>query len=80
MSYPYGNYTPVTLALLRDAGCVGGLTNRVDLASDLSRSLELPRLDIIDLPYVGEAPPCEWRRQVASRTLLQPAAGGAGSR
>jgi peptidoglycan/xylan/chitin deacetylase (PgdA/CDA1 family) len=50
MSYPYGSYDSTTLGLLRECGCTLGLTTRVGVADDLSRPLELPRLDANDLP------------------------------
>ena len=53
MCYPYGSYDATTLALLRHAGCSIGLTLRVGHVNDLSRPLELPRLNTNDLPPRG---------------------------
>ena len=50
MCYPFGGYNAVTLELLGAARCALGLTTRVGVATDLSRPLELPRLDTNDLP------------------------------
>jgi peptidoglycan/xylan/chitin deacetylase (PgdA/CDA1 family) len=65
MCYPYGDYNADTLELLRAGGCVLGLTTRVELARDLSRPMELPRLDTNDLPCSAAAPPCPWTLCVA---------------
>lgn len=60
MCYPYGDYTEVTLEILRDRGAALGLTNKCALVSDLTNPLELDRLDTIDLPYDGQVTPCRW--------------------
>ena len=60
MCYPYGSYNAVTLELLSAAGCRLGLTTRVALNDDLSRSLELARLDTNDLPFRGDAELSAW--------------------
>ena len=75
MSYPYGSYTPVTLRLLRKAGCVVGLTNQPGVVPDFSRPLEMPRLDTIDLPYAGDAQPCAWTRNATRAVAPSPSAG-----
>jgi peptidoglycan/xylan/chitin deacetylase (PgdA/CDA1 family) len=60
MSYPFGSYDETTLALLPATGCALGLTSKVGLVEDLSRPLELARLDTNDLPVAGDAPVCDW--------------------
>jgi len=40
--------------------CAPSLTTRVDVASDLARPLELPRLDTNDLPTSESARPTTW--------------------
>jgi peptidoglycan/xylan/chitin deacetylase (PgdA/CDA1 family) len=64
MCYPFGSYDATTLALLRDRGCALGLTTRVDVARDLGRPLELPRLDTNDLPTSAAATPARWTAAV----------------
>lgn len=64
MSYPFGSYNDVTLALLRRAGCALGLTTQAGIAVDLSSPLELPRLDTNDLPTRGDDVPNHWTVQV----------------
>lgn len=51
MCYPHGEYNGETLKILRDEGCLAGLTIKVGVA-DLQHHphLELPRLDTNDLP------------------------------
>jgi peptidoglycan/xylan/chitin deacetylase (PgdA/CDA1 family) len=63
MCYPYGSYNETTLKLLRQAGCALGLTTKVGVNADLSRPLELQRLDTNDLPFTGDAQTCEWTRK-----------------
>jgi len=67
MCYPYGSYNETTLKLLRQAGCALGLTTKVGVNTDLSRPLELQRLDTNDLPFAANAPPCEWTRKADAR-------------
>jgi peptidoglycan/xylan/chitin deacetylase (PgdA/CDA1 family) len=62
MCYPYGSYNAVTLELLTASGCRLGLTTRVALNEDLSRPLELSRLDTNDLPYRDDAELSVWTR------------------
>jgi peptidoglycan/xylan/chitin deacetylase (PgdA/CDA1 family) len=50
MCYPYGSYDATMLTLLRGSDCAIGLTTTVAVAQNLSRPLELPRLDTNDLP------------------------------
>jgi peptidoglycan/xylan/chitin deacetylase (PgdA/CDA1 family) len=51
MCYPYGAFNDTLLALLRDRGCVIGLTTRVGVAQlGIDDPLALPRLDTNDLP------------------------------
>ena len=64
MCYPFGGYDATTLELLRERGCALGLTTRVDLAHDLGRPLELPRLDTNDLPMWAAATPVAWTTTV----------------
>lgn len=73
MCYPFGSYNATTLDLLRQNACAIGLTTHVGLNSDLSRPLELRRLDANDLPCDADAEPCDWTRQV-----YQADGGGAG--
>jgi len=68
MCYPYGAYNDRILKLLEQCGCVLGLTTRVGLA-DLSRPLELARLDTNDLPCSADADVCDWTQ----RCIVQPA-------
>lgn len=63
MCYPYGSYNSATLQLLAQASCAIGLTTRVELVPDLSRPLELSRLDTNDLPVAADAALCSWTRQ-----------------
>ena len=64
MCYPFGSYDATTLGLLGQLGCALGLTSRVDVAHDLTRPLELPRLDTNDLPTSAAAPPDAWTVKV----------------
>jgi peptidoglycan/xylan/chitin deacetylase (PgdA/CDA1 family) len=64
MCYPFGSYDATTLDLLQQRGCALGLTTRVDLAGDLGRPLELPRLDTNDLPTSASARPTTWTVKV----------------
>jgi peptidoglycan/xylan/chitin deacetylase (PgdA/CDA1 family) len=66
MCYPFGAYNADTLSLLSGAGCVLGLTTRVDFARSLQVPLELPRLDTNDLPLWGDAPANDWTRRAVS--------------
>ncbi len=52
MCYPCGGYNSTTIALLRQSGCVLGLTTRVSLVTSLDTPYELPRLDTNDLPFL----------------------------
>ena len=59
--YPFGGYTPDTVALLDDRGCGAAFTTRVALARPVANQmLELPRLDTNDLPRRGDAAPSNW--------------------
>ena len=59
--YPYGGYTPDTLALLADRGCGAAFTTRVALAQPgANQMLELPRLDTNDLPRHCDAALSAW--------------------
>jgi peptidoglycan/xylan/chitin deacetylase (PgdA/CDA1 family) len=64
MSYPYGTYDRTTLELLEKTGCMLGLTTSVGLVADLSRPLELNRLNTNDLPFKGDENPCEWTKKI----------------
>jgi peptidoglycan/xylan/chitin deacetylase (PgdA/CDA1 family) len=68
MCYPFGSYDATTLELLRERGCALGLTTRVDVAHDLARPLELPRLDTNDLPTSVAAHPVAWTARVLEGT------------
>lgn len=63
MCYPYGGYNASLLQIVRDRGCVLGLTTEVAIA-DLARCdpLTLPRLDTNDLPKCGDISPNDWTR------------------
>ncbi|MBX3394213.1 MAG: polysaccharide deacetylase family protein [Phycisphaerae bacterium] len=56
MCYPYGSYNATTLSLLKERGCAVGFTTRVGTNADLSRPLELARLDTNDLPACRVSP------------------------
>lgn len=59
--YPFGGYTPDTVALLVDRGCGLAFTTRVALANpEANQILELPRLDTNDLPRLGDAATSPW--------------------
>lgn len=60
MCYPYGSYNAITLEILRAHGAALGLTTAVDLVRDLSRPLELARLDTNDLPSERGATVSQW--------------------
>ncbi|PYN85648.1 MAG: polysaccharide deacetylase [Candidatus Rokuibacteriota bacterium] len=64
MCYPFGGYDATTLELVMERGCALGLTTRVDVARDLRRPLELPRLDTNDLPTSAAATPVAWTTTV----------------
>jgi peptidoglycan/xylan/chitin deacetylase (PgdA/CDA1 family) len=70
MCYPYGDYTGVTLEILRTRGAALGLTNKCALVPNLADPLKLDRLDTIDLPYDGQASPCEWTLRAKLEPLL----------
>lgn len=65
MCYPYGAYDDALLVLLKESGCVLGLTTRVGIA-DLAdcHPLTLPRLDTNDLPKDKNAAPNFWTQKV----------------
>lgn len=50
MCYPHGSHNADTLPLLRDAGCVVGLSLEPGIVSGLDAPLTMPRLDTNDLP------------------------------
>lgn len=59
--YPFGGYTPDTVALLADRDCGAAFTTRVALARpEANQMLVLPRLDTNDLPCRGDAAPSAW--------------------
>lgn len=62
MDYPNGRYNDLTIEVLSQAGCAIGLTTKVGLVNDLSKPLELSRLDTNDLPFTDDAEICEWTR------------------
>ena len=61
MCYPFGEYSDSLINLLKDRGCVVGLTTNVGIA-DLKQDniFKLPRLDTNDLPKDSNASPNEW--------------------
>ena len=69
MDYPYGSYNDVTIDLLNQAGCALGLTTRADLVSELSKPMELSRLDTNDIPFSGDADICEWTIKARQQTV-----------
>ena len=61
--YPYGAYNTETLDLLRQRGCAGAVTTRVELARlDTGSLLEVPRLDTNCLPTDRLAAVPAWTR------------------
>ena len=64
ISYPYGNYNEVTIALLKEYQCKLGFTTKVDLAFSSNCAddeiYKLARLDTNDLPKQAIAPPDHW--------------------
>jgi peptidoglycan/xylan/chitin deacetylase (PgdA/CDA1 family) len=60
MCYPFGSYNAITLQLLAASGCRLGLTTHVTLNNDLSRPLELGRLDTNGLPFCGGGDLSAW--------------------
>ena len=69
MDYPYGSYDDVTLDLLNKAECALGLTTHAELVSELSKPLELSRLDTNDIPFSGDAGIGEWTIKAQQRTV-----------
>jgi peptidoglycan/xylan/chitin deacetylase (PgdA/CDA1 family) len=62
--YPYGGFNEDSIAVLDDLGCAAAFTAEVALVElEKSKRLALPRLDTIDLPMNGSAPPNEWTRR-----------------
>ena len=60
-SYAKGAHNAHSVALLRERGCVLGVTNRPSIATVAPDTvLTLPRLDANHLPADGLAPPNEW--------------------
>jgi len=68
MCYPYGSYNNDTLELLSMSDCKLGLTTQVDL-SNISRPLELSRLDTNNVPVDKDVPPCSWTHMVKDNRL-----------
>jgi peptidoglycan/xylan/chitin deacetylase (PgdA/CDA1 family) len=62
MCYPHGSFNSETLELLAQSNCTFGLTVVPGLESDLSRPLQLRRLDTNDLPCSGDAELSSWTR------------------
>ncbi len=62
--YPYGAYNSETLTMLESLGCVGAVTTKRELGGLNDSLLELPRLDAVDLPCVGDALPNPWTMRV----------------
>lgn len=65
MCYPYGKSNDSLLGILKNYGCVVGLTTEVEIA-DLEKhhNLAFPRLDTNDLPKDKNAKPNDWTRKV----------------
>ena len=65
MCYPYGSYNDSLITLLKEKGCILGLTTNVEIA-DLNKDdvFTLPRLDTNDLPKDKNAKPNEWTLRV----------------
>jgi peptidoglycan/xylan/chitin deacetylase (PgdA/CDA1 family) len=62
-SYPYGAYNENLLSVLKETGCVLGLTTRPAIANipkDKNNTLLLPRLDTNDLPQSRGANHNKW--------------------
>jgi peptidoglycan/xylan/chitin deacetylase (PgdA/CDA1 family) len=64
MCYPNGSYNEDTLLLLQNVGCTLGLTTQVGIVHDLSKPLELNRLDTNDLPFDGNAEIVPWTARI----------------
>ncbi|MBN2240062.1 MAG: polysaccharide deacetylase family protein [Dehalococcoidales bacterium] len=61
MSYPYGDWSEELIQILKEHGCVAGLTTEVSIARVLPETkFLLPRLDTNDLPVSGYAPVSQW--------------------
>lgn len=63
MAYPYGSYNTDTTNLLKKAGCVLALTSQVDI-DDLSKPLEIKRLDTNDLPFSADVSISKWTQKI----------------
>jgi peptidoglycan/xylan/chitin deacetylase (PgdA/CDA1 family) len=63
MCYPFGSYNSESTQLVSEMGCTLALTTKVGLAN-LSRPLELERLDTNDLPFRGDSNVCQWTEAV----------------
>ena len=63
ISYPYGSFNSDTIAVVSQMGCAIGLTTAVGLAN-ITRPLELGRLDTNDLPVTGDAEIAAWTSAV----------------
>jgi len=74
MAYPYGSYNRHTIDLLEAAGCGMAFTARVGLTTDLSKPLELCRLDTNDLPLAAEGPLSPWTFEVCRESSTVDAA------
>src|SRR3989339_231219 len=65
VSYPQGAYNDSLLSILKNRGCVIGLTTKVGIADiDTENILALSRLDTNDLPKVKNAEPNDWTIKV----------------
>lgn len=65
MCYPFGAYDDVTLRILKERGCVLGLTTEIGIVDiDSCDPFVLPRLDTNDLPKDASALPNEWTKKI----------------
>jgi len=62
--YPHGSYNATTLEVLAAHDIPLAVTTAVGLVDDLSRPLELQRIDTNDLPFDRNAPLCDWTRRL----------------
>lgn len=61
MSYPYGAYNESLLSIIKEKGCIAGLTTNMNVANlSQENPLTLSRLDTQDLPQDRKAGPHKW--------------------
>ncbi len=68
-AYPFGSYNRHTIDLLETAGCGLAFTAHVGVVNDLSKPLELCRLDTNDLPLEAGAPLSPWTLEARGRAV-----------